>query len=75
MGFLLRERQPLSWRAYFQAKNPSRCIFKSIGWVRREVFEFRLEKAEDIARRNGKRFLDGEIVPLWVSEKDLHCFQ
>jgi C-terminal processing protease CtpA/Prc len=39
------------------------------------TFEFRLERAEDIARQNDKRFLDGKIVPLWASEKDLHCFQ
>jgi hypothetical protein len=35
---------------------------------------FRLEKAEDIARENGKRFVNGEIVPLWANDKDLHCF-
>jgi C-terminal processing protease CtpA/Prc len=39
------------------------------------TFEFRLERAEDIARQNGKRFLDGKVVPLWASEKDLRCFQ
>ena len=39
------------------------------------TFEFRLERAEDIARQNGKRFLDGKIVPLWADEKNLHCFQ
>jgi C-terminal processing protease CtpA/Prc len=39
------------------------------------TFEFRLERAADIARQNGKRFLDGKVVPLWASEKDLHCFQ
>jgi len=40
-----------------------------------KTFEFSLERAEDIARQNGKRFLDGQMVPLWASEKDLHCFQ
>ena len=39
------------------------------------IFEFRLEGAADIARQNGKRFLDGKVVPLWASEKDLRCFQ
>lgn len=39
-----------------------------------KTFDFRLEKAEDIARQNDKRFLDGQIVPMWVSEEGLHCF-
>lgn len=39
------------------------------------TFEFRLERAEDIARQNGKRFLDGKIVPLWAGKRDLHCFE
>jgi len=38
-------------------------------------FEFRLERAGDIARQNGKRFVDAKIVPLWASKKDLHCFE
>ncbi len=36
--------------------------------------EFRLEKADDIARQNGKRFVGDQLVPLWASERDLHCF-
>jgi C-terminal processing protease CtpA/Prc len=39
------------------------------------TFSFRLERAEDIARQNGKRFVDGKIVPLWAGETDLHCFE
>jgi S1-C subfamily serine protease len=35
---------------------------------------FRLEKAEDIARQNGKRFVADQLVPSWASERDIHCF-
>ncbi len=35
---------------------------------------FRLEKAEDIARQNGKRFVADQLVPSWTREVDLHCF-
>jgi C-terminal processing protease CtpA/Prc len=41
----------------------------------RKTSDFRLEKAEDVARENGKRFLHGQIVPSWASEKDLPCLQ
>ena len=36
--------------------------------------KFHLERAGDIARQNRKRFVAGQIVPLWVNERDLHCF-
>ncbi|HTF63198.1 MAG TPA: hypothetical protein VK638_10850 [Edaphobacter sp.] len=39
-----------------------------------KTFAFRLEKAEDIARHNGKQFVDGQIVLLGPSERDMHCF-
>jgi S1-C subfamily serine protease len=40
----------------------------------RKTFEFRLESAGEIARQNGKRFVDGRLVPIWAVEPDLHCF-
>jgi len=37
-------------------------------------FRIQLEKGEDIARRNGKRIVDGQVVPIWANDADLHCF-
>ena len=38
------------------------------------TFDMHLAKAEDVARQNGKRFVKGKLVPIWVTDADLHCF-
>jgi predicted metalloprotease with PDZ domain len=37
--------------------------------------EFGLEKASEIARLNGLRFVNDHTVPIWATEQDLRCFQ
>jgi C-terminal processing protease CtpA/Prc len=39
-----------------------------------KTLEFLIEKAVEIARQNGKRFVGGHLVPIWANEQDLHCF-
>lgn len=39
-----------------------------------ETFDIHLEKAEDVARQNGKRLVGDNVVPAWVSDHYLHCF-
>jgi S1-C subfamily serine protease len=37
-------------------------------------FQIQLERAEDTARRNGKRIVHDRVVPIWATDADLHCF-
>lgn len=39
-----------------------------------KAVDFHMEKAEWIAQQNSKRFVDGQLVPLWASDQYLHCF-
>jgi dipeptidyl aminopeptidase/acylaminoacyl peptidase len=38
------------------------------------TFEFRLEKALEIARQNGWRLTNGRLIPLWATGQDSGCF-
>jgi C-terminal processing protease CtpA/Prc len=40
----------------------------------KKTVDFRLERAEEVARQNGKRFVGDQIVPSWTTEENLHCF-
>jgi hypothetical protein len=39
-----------------------------------KTFEFPIETAAEIARKNGNRFVDSHLVPIWATDQDLHCF-
>jgi hypothetical protein len=40
----------------------------------RKTLKFQLERADKIARQNGKRFVGAKIVPFWANDKDVSCF-
>ncbi|MFZ0594004.1 MAG: PDZ domain-containing protein [Bryobacteraceae bacterium] len=60
--------------ALFSAKEPATMHLLVDRLGVQKILDFRLEKAEEIARQNAKRFANCQIVPAWVSEKYLHCF-
>ncbi len=39
-----------------------------------KTFEFQLQRADEVARRNGKRFVSGQLVPIGIADQDLPCF-
>jgi C-terminal processing protease CtpA/Prc len=41
----------------------------------RRTFSFELAQASTVLRENGHQVVNGKIVPLWVSEKYLPCFE
>ncbi len=51
---------------------PMRLQIDRLGAVK--TLEFHLEEAGEIARQNGKRFAQGQLVPIWATAGDLHCF-
>jgi len=51
---------------------PMRLKIDRLGTVR--TFEFRLEKASDVARQSGRRLVDGHLVPSGIADTDVHCF-
>jgi C-terminal processing protease CtpA/Prc len=58
----------------FSAKAPAPVHLQIERLGSMKTVDFRMEKAEGIARQNGKRFIDGQLVPLWASDQYLHCF-
>lgn len=58
----------------FSAREPAIMHLQIDRLGSQKTFDFHLENAEDIAHQNGKQFVDGQIVPLGISEEDLHCF-
>lgn len=67
-------KTPSELEQLFSATQPAtvRLQIERLGLSR--TFEIHLEKAGEVARRNGKRFVDGQIVPIWATHTDLHCF-
>lgn len=60
--------------ALFSSKEPASIHLQVERLGSLKSFDFRLERAEEIARANGYRFVSGQVVPAWVSEEYLHCF-
>lgn len=73
-GTPIEGKTPAQLEQMFSATEPARrrLTFESFGSVK--TVEFRLEKAGEIARENGQRFVGSQLVPAWVTEEDLPCF-
>jgi S1-C subfamily serine protease len=73
-GVPIAGRTPTELERMLSATQPApmRLLIDRLGWVK--TLEFRLEKASEIARRNGERFAEGRPVPAWADGGDLHCF-
>ena len=67
-------RTPLELKRMFLATHREKMRLQIDRMGSLKMFDFYLEKAQDIARQNGKRFVDGRLVPIWVSNEYLHCF-
>lgn len=67
-------KSPSELEQMFSAAQPAtmRLQIDRLGTVKK--FEIKLEKAGEVARQNGQRFVDGQIVPIWATDTDLHCF-
>lgn len=65
-------KTPLELKRLFLSTHPERMLLQidRLGSVK----FFDLKRAQDIARQNKKRFVNGQLVPIWVSDKYLHCF-
>ncbi len=68
-------KTPAELEQLFSATQPAtvRLQIDRLGSSR--TFEIHLEKAGDVARRNGKRFVDDQIVPIWATDTDLPCLR
>lgn len=60
--------------ALFSSKEPASMHLQVERLGSPKSFDFRLERAEEIARANGNRLVNGQIVPAWVGKEYLHCF-
>jgi hypothetical protein len=39
-----------------------------------ETFEFELQRTEELLRQNHKQIIEGQLLPDWVTEDELHWF-
>lgn len=60
--------------ALFSANEPATMHLQVNRAGSLRTFDFHLDRAGEIARKNGKRFVDGQLVPSWASDEYLHCF-
>jgi S1-C subfamily serine protease len=73
-GLLVGDKTPTELEQMFSATTPATIHIQIKRLDSEKEFRIRLERGEDIARRNGKRIVDGQVVPIWATNADLHCF-
>lgn len=73
-GVPIARKTPSELEQMFSATQPAqmRIQIDRLGAVK--TFEFHLQRAGEIARQNGHRFVDGHPVPVWAAGQDVHCF-
>jgi C-terminal processing protease CtpA/Prc len=73
-GTSVSGKTPSELESLFSATQPVTMRLEIDRVGSRKTFEIQLEKAEDVARQNGKRFVEGKLVPIWSTDAELHCF-
>lgn len=73
-GVLITRKTPVELQHMFSATRRERMRLQIDRLGSIKVFDFYTERARDIARQNGKRFVNGQLVPIWASDEYLHCF-
>lgn len=73
-GISVAGKTPAELRRIFLATHREKMRLQIDRMGQSKVFDFDLERAGDIARQNQKRFVNGRLVPIWVSNEYLHCF-
>lgn len=73
-GVQVTRKTPIELQRMFSAKHRERMRLQIDRLGSTKVFDFYAEKARDIAHQNGKRFVNGQLVPIWVNDEYLHCF-
>lgn len=68
-------KTPSELEQLFSATRPATMHLQIDRLGSSRTFEIHLEKAGDVARRNGKRFVDDQIVPIWATDTDLPCLR
>lgn len=70
----LRGKTPAELEKLFSSARPETIQLRVDRLGSIKVFQIRFQRAADVARENGRRFLHGRLVPIWAKGSELHCF-
>ena len=70
----VNDKTPAELEQMFSAMAPATLRIRIERLGSEKDFQIQLERAADTARRNGKRIMRGQVVPIWATDADLHCF-
>jgi membrane-associated protease RseP (regulator of RpoE activity) len=73
-GVAVKDKTPSELEQLFSRIAPATIHLRIERLGSMKEFAIQLGRAADIAHRNGKRIVDGQVVPVWAADADLHCF-